>query len=46
MIEIGLSQTMTSTADNLLRHTVYIGLREDKPADQVRREAPATGRRS
>jgi ATP-dependent DNA ligase len=28
------------TADNLLRHTVYVGLREDKPADQVRREAP------
>ena len=26
------------TADNLLRHTVYIGLREDKPAEQVRRE--------
>jgi ATP-dependent DNA ligase len=29
---------LTWTADNLLRHTVYIGLREDKPADQVRRE--------
>jgi ATP-dependent DNA ligase len=26
------------TADNLLRHTVYVGLREDKPASQVRRE--------
>jgi hypothetical protein len=26
-------------ADNLLRQTVYVGLREDKPADQVRREA-------
>ena len=26
------------TADNLLRHTVYVGLREDKPAQQVRRE--------
>jgi DNA ligase D-like protein (predicted ligase) len=26
------------TADNLLRHTVYIGLREDEPARQVRRE--------
>ena len=25
-------------ADNLLRHTVYAGLREDKPAEQVRRE--------
>jgi bifunctional non-homologous end joining protein LigD len=29
---------LTWTADNLLRQTVYIGLREDKPADQVRRE--------
>jgi bifunctional non-homologous end joining protein LigD len=27
------------TADNLLRQTVYVGLREDKPADQVRRES-------
>jgi ATP-dependent DNA ligase len=30
---------LTWTADGLLRHTVYIGLREDKSADQVRREA-------
>jgi len=30
---------LTWTADNLLRQTVYAGLREDKPADQVRREA-------
>jgi bifunctional non-homologous end joining protein LigD len=30
---------LTWTADNLLRHTVYVGLREDKRADQVRREA-------
>jgi bifunctional non-homologous end joining protein LigD len=29
---------LTWTADDLLRHTVYVGLREDKPADQVRRE--------
>ena len=29
---------LTWTADNLLRHTVYVGLREDKPADQVPRE--------
>jgi DNA ligase D-like protein (predicted ligase) len=29
---------LTWTADNLLRHTVYIGLREDKPAEQIRRE--------
>ena len=30
---------LTWTADNFLRHTVYIGLREDKPASDVRREA-------
>jgi ATP-dependent DNA ligase len=30
---------MTSTADGLLRHTVYVGLREDKPPDRVRRES-------
>jgi DNA ligase D-like protein (predicted ligase) len=30
---------LTWTAVGLLRHTVYVGLREDKPADQVRREA-------
>jgi bifunctional non-homologous end joining protein LigD len=29
---------LTWTADALLRHTVFIGLREDKPAEQVRRE--------
>jgi ATP-dependent DNA ligase len=29
---------LTWRADDLLRHTVYDGLREDKPADQVRRE--------
>jgi ATP-dependent DNA ligase len=29
---------LTWTADGLLRHTVYVGLREDKPADQVPRE--------
>jgi DNA ligase D-like protein (predicted ligase) len=33
---------LTWTADNLLRHTVYVGLREDKPADQVRREIAST----
>ncbi len=26
--------------DGLLRHTVFLGLREDKPAREVRREAP------
>ena len=30
---------LTWTTDGLLRHTVYVGLREDKQADQVRREA-------
>jgi DNA ligase D-like protein (predicted ligase) len=29
---------LTWTADNLLRHTVYVGLREDKPPTNVRRE--------
>jgi DNA ligase D-like protein (predicted ligase) len=29
---------LTWTADALLRHTVYVGLREDKPASEVRRE--------
>jgi bifunctional non-homologous end joining protein LigD len=29
---------LTWTADNLLRQTVYVGLREDKPAEQVRSE--------
>ena len=28
------------TEDGLLRHTVFLGLREDKPAPEVRREAP------
>jgi ATP-dependent DNA ligase len=31
---------LTWTADNLLRHTVYVGLREDKLAEEVRRERP------
>ena len=29
---------LTWTADDLLRQTVYVGLREDKPAEQVRKE--------
>ena len=33
---------LTWTADNLLRHTVYVGLREDKPADEVRRETASS----
>ena len=31
---------LTWTDDNLLRQVVYEGLREDKPAKEVRREAP------
>jgi ATP-dependent DNA ligase len=32
---------LTWTGDNLLRQVVYEGLREDKPAAEVRREVPA-----
>jgi ATP-dependent DNA ligase len=31
--------TYLTWADGLLRHTVYVGLREDKPATDVRRES-------
>src|SRR5580704_607448 len=31
---------LTWTEDNLLRQVVYEGLREDKPAREVRREVP------
>jgi bifunctional non-homologous end joining protein LigD len=31
---------LTLTGDNLLRQVVYEGLREDKPAAEVRREVP------
>jgi bifunctional non-homologous end joining protein LigD len=31
---------LTWTEDNLLRQTVYEGLREDKPAAEVRRDVP------
>jgi ATP-dependent DNA ligase len=37
---------LTWTADGLLRHTVYVGLREDKPAEDVRREAAEAGQGS
>jgi hypothetical protein len=30
---------LTWPADDLLRHTVYIGLREDKPANEALRES-------
>jgi DNA ligase D-like protein (predicted ligase) len=32
---------LTWTDDALLRHTVFVGLREDKPAKDVRRELPS-----
>ena len=32
---------LTWTDDNLLRQVVYEGLREDKPASEVRREIPS-----
>jgi DNA ligase D-like protein (predicted ligase) len=32
---------LTWAEDGLLRHTVFVGLREDKPAREVRRELPA-----
>jgi DNA ligase D-like protein (predicted ligase) len=31
---------LTWTGEGLLRHTVFVGLRSDKPARQVRRESP------
>jgi bifunctional non-homologous end joining protein LigD len=31
---------LTCSDDGLLRHTVFLGLREDKPSSEVRREAP------
>jgi ATP-dependent DNA ligase len=36
---LSTSAYLTWTADGLLRHTVYLGLREDKPPEKVRREA-------
>jgi DNA ligase D-like protein (predicted ligase) len=32
---------LTWTSDGLLRHTVFIGLRSDQPATEVRRETPS-----
>ena len=29
------------TEDGLLRHTVFLGLREDKPAREIRKEMPS-----
>ena len=34
---------MTWSDDGLLRHIVFVGLREDKRAREVRREAPDRG---
>jgi bifunctional non-homologous end joining protein LigD len=35
---------LTWTDDNLLRQVVYEGLREDKPAAEVRRDVPHPNR--
>jgi bifunctional non-homologous end joining protein LigD len=37
--------TYLTWTDGLLRHTVYVGLREDKPATAVRRELREINRR-
>jgi bifunctional non-homologous end joining protein LigD len=37
------STYLTWTAHRLLRHNVFVGLREDKPALQVRGETPRAG---
>jgi ATP-dependent DNA ligase len=34
---------LTWTEDGLLRQTVYVGLRSDKPAAEVRRDLPRKG---
>ena len=36
---------LTCTGDGLLRHTVFMDLLPDKPAEQVRREVPKTNGR-
>ena len=38
---VGEVTYLTWTDDGLLRHTVFVGLREDKPAKDVRREVPS-----
>ena len=40
MVEV---KFLTWTEDDLLRQVVYEGLREDKPAAEVRREVPRRG---
>jgi bifunctional non-homologous end joining protein LigD len=37
--------TYLTWTDDLLRRTVYVGLREDKPATDVRRESGEINRR-
>jgi ATP-dependent DNA ligase len=36
-----MQQASDHGEDGLLRHTVFVGLRDDKPAREVRRERPA-----
>jgi hypothetical protein len=38
--EVSILTYLTSGEEGLLRHTVFVGLREDKPAREVRREKP------
>jgi len=38
------AKVLAWTEDNLLRQVVYEGLREDKPAREVRREMPDSTR--
>jgi hypothetical protein len=37
------ARRLARTGNRLLRHTVYLGLRSDKPAIEVRREVPRKG---
>jgi hypothetical protein len=39
-LEVSSALCRRWTEDNLLRQVVYDGLREDKPASEVRREMP------
>ena len=40
MVLVAQAKYLTWTEDNLLRQVVYEGLREDKPAAEVRRAPP------
>ena len=38
LLVAGPQLAFVAAADGLLRHTLYVGMRDDKPANQVRRE--------